>query len=74
MMWTTQDTEEDVLGGSPDFVIDAIDNIDTKVCPPCRRRSSPSVTLLLVYAHSPHGGSVSALHVAVALRLPRRAV
>jgi tRNA A37 threonylcarbamoyladenosine dehydratase len=26
-----QDTEDAVLGGSPDFVIDAIDNIDTKV-------------------------------------------
>jgi tRNA A37 threonylcarbamoyladenosine dehydratase len=29
-----QDTEDAVLGGSPDYVIDAIDNIDTKVpCP-----------------------------------------
>lgn len=31
-----QETEDTVLGGSPDFVIDAIDNIDTKVRP-CSR-------------------------------------
>jgi tRNA A37 threonylcarbamoyladenosine dehydratase len=27
----TEETVEEVLGGSPDFVFDAIDNIDTKV-------------------------------------------
>lgn len=27
----TEETAEDVLSGSPDFVLDAIDNIDTKV-------------------------------------------
>lgn len=25
-------SEEDILGGNPDFVLDCIDNIDTKVC------------------------------------------
>lgn len=27
----TAEAEEELLGGSPDFVLDAIDNIDTKV-------------------------------------------
>ena len=27
----TAEREEELLGGSPDFVLDAIDNIDTKV-------------------------------------------
>lgn len=36
----TEEAEERLLGGSPDFVIDAIDNIDTKVAllAACRRR------------------------------------
>jgi tRNA A37 threonylcarbamoyladenosine dehydratase len=28
---TPQEREEELLGGAPDFVVDAIDNIDTKV-------------------------------------------
>ena len=28
----THEEEDNLLGGSPDFVIDAIDDIDTKVC------------------------------------------
>ena len=27
----TEEAEEQLLGGNPDFVLDAIDNIDTKV-------------------------------------------
>lgn len=27
----TEETEEHILAGNPDFVLDAIDNIDTKV-------------------------------------------
>lgn len=29
----TEEAEEQLLGGNPDFVLDAIDNIDTKVYP-----------------------------------------
>lgn len=36
----TEETEEQLLGGNPDYVLDAIDNIDTKVAllVACRRR------------------------------------
>ena len=39
----TEAAEEQLLGGSPDFVLDAIDNIDTKVelLAACRRRGLP---------------------------------
>ena len=31
MAMYTEEAEEELLGGRPDFVLDAIDNIDTKV-------------------------------------------
>lgn len=34
----TQEREEELLSGNPDFVLDAIDNIDTKVCVCFRER------------------------------------
>ena len=39
----SEESEEQLLGGSPDFVLDAIDNIDTKVALllACRRRGIP---------------------------------
>jgi len=39
----TEAAEEQLLGGKPDFVLDAIDNIDTKVAllAACYRRSIP---------------------------------
>lgn len=39
-MMYTKESEEAILGDSPDFVLDAIDNIDTKVdlLVACRRR------------------------------------
>ena len=39
----TQDAEEHLLRGKPDFVLDAIDNIDTKVAllAACHRRGIP---------------------------------
>ena len=39
----TEAAEEQLLGGSPDFVLDAIDNIDTKVelLAACHRRGLP---------------------------------
>jgi molybdopterin/thiamine biosynthesis adenylyltransferase len=39
----TDDTEESILSGRPDYVIDAIDNIDTKVSllAACKRRNIP---------------------------------
>lgn len=41
-MYTAAD-EEELLSGRPDFVLDAIDNIDTKVAllAACRRRGLP---------------------------------
>lgn len=38
-----REVEEDVLGGSPDFVVDAIDNIDTKIelLAACKARGLP---------------------------------
>lgn len=39
----TAEAEEQLLGGQPDFVLDAIDNIETKVAllAACRRRGIP---------------------------------
>lgn len=39
----TEDEEERLLGGRPDYVFDAIDNIDTKVAllAACHRRGIP---------------------------------
>lgn len=39
----TEAAEEQLLGGDPDFVLDAIDNIDTKVelLAACHRRNLP---------------------------------
>lgn len=39
----TEAAEEQLLGGGPDFVLDAIDNIDTKVelLAACHRRNHP---------------------------------
>ena len=39
----TEAAEEQLLGGSPDYVLDAIDNIDTKVelLAACHRRGLP---------------------------------
>ena len=41
-MYTAAD-EDELLGGQPDYVLDAIDNIDTKVVllAACRRRGLP---------------------------------
>ena len=37
----TEEAEEALLGGHPDFVLDAIDNINTKVSSPPGRGSGP---------------------------------
>ena len=39
----TEEAEEQLLAGNPDFVLDAIDNIDTKVAllAACHRRGIP---------------------------------
>lgn len=42
----TAEAEETALAGAPDFVIDAIDNIDTKVWLPQTRRHLQAHTLL----------------------------
>lgn len=58
----TEAAEEQLLGGSPDFVLDAIDNIDTKVAllAACHRRGLP------VLSSAGAGmGSVAASHADV---------
>ena len=49
----TAEAEDALLAGSPDFVVDAIDNIDTKVGQTCRSEACACGACHRLQAHSP---------------------
>ena len=66
----TAESEDELLAGSPDYVIDAIDNIDTKVAllVACRKRGIP--VLCVAGAGAPGSSFTIFKKLPAALKLP----
>ncbi len=73
-MYTPED-EDALLSGQPDYVLDAIDNIDTKVAllAACRRRGLPVVCVAAAGAGLPAALAAALREHTGVLRVPARA-